>query len=129
MIEPLASTNSLRQAEQQTWDALIVGAGIAGSIAAKGLADQDLRTLVIERGTLPRDKVCGACLNEDAISGLKTAGVWDSLALLGGHDLNRYDIRSETRQARLRLPGGHAVSRYAMDHVLAQRAIESGAQY
>ncbi len=40
------------------WDVIIIGAGPGGSAAAKACAEQGLKTLVLEKKKLPRDKVC-----------------------------------------------------------------------
>ena len=40
------------------WDVIIVGAGPGGSAAAKACAHQGLKTLILEKKRLPRDKVC-----------------------------------------------------------------------
>lgn len=40
-------------------DAIVVGAGPAGSTASRYLADQGLRVLLLEKSSFPRDKICG----------------------------------------------------------------------
>jgi len=44
------------------YDVAIVGAGPAGSTAAKFLSEQGIRTLLLEKTTFPRDKACGGGL-------------------------------------------------------------------
>lgn len=44
------------------WDVVVVGAGPGGSIAAKMCAEQGLKTLLLEKRRLPRDKVCSGIL-------------------------------------------------------------------
>jgi len=41
------------------WDVVVVGAGPAGTAAAKRCAEYGLNTLILEKRRLPRDKVCG----------------------------------------------------------------------
>ncbi len=43
-------------------DVIVVGAGPAGATAAKKCAEYGLDTLMVERGTLPRDKVCSGMI-------------------------------------------------------------------
>jgi flavin-dependent dehydrogenase len=40
------------------WDVVVVGAGPGGSLAAKKFVEQGLKTLIVEKKKLPRDKVC-----------------------------------------------------------------------
>ena len=40
-------------------DVVVIGAGPAGSIAAKKCAENGLKTLILEKKQLPREKVCG----------------------------------------------------------------------
>lgn len=44
------------------YDVIVVGAGPAGSTAAKGLAEKGLRVLLVERHKLPRYKSCSGVL-------------------------------------------------------------------
>ena len=42
----------------QTYDVIVVGAGPGGSLASKLCAKAGLKTLLLEKKKLPRDKVC-----------------------------------------------------------------------
>jgi flavin-dependent dehydrogenase len=46
----------------QTFDVLVAGAGPGGAAAAKRCAEKGLKTLVIEKRKLPRDKVCSGMI-------------------------------------------------------------------
>ena len=59
-----------------TYDLIIVGGGPAGATAGMYAHRAGLRTLVLERGRFPRDKICG-----DAISG-KSVAILHDLGLL-----------------------------------------------
>jgi len=50
------------------YDAIVVGAGPAGSSAARRCAQLSLSALLIDKAVFPRDKVCGGGLSEQAIS-------------------------------------------------------------
>jgi len=49
-------------------DALVVGAGPAGAIAALRLARAGLRVRLLDRATFPRDKLCGDTLNPGTLA-------------------------------------------------------------
>jgi menaquinone-9 beta-reductase len=56
-------------------DALVVGAGPAGSIAALVLARAGARVRLIDRARFPRDKLCGDTLNPGSLSILDRLGI------------------------------------------------------
>ncbi|QEH36815.1 3-(3-hydroxyphenyl)propionate hydroxylase [Aquisphaera giovannonii] len=114
---------------RRPWDAIVLGAGPAGSVAARGLALRGLRTLLVDRKPFPRRKVCGACLNRDAVGALEAAGLGPALRGLGGPALDRLEIGLEGRSISLALPGGTAVSRSALDSALAGEAVAAGAWF
>jgi flavin-dependent dehydrogenase len=53
------------------WDAIIVGAGPAGSVAATILAREGARVLLVDRAWFPRDKLCGDSLNPGTLEALR----------------------------------------------------------
>ncbi|MFG2295710.1 geranylgeranyl reductase family protein [Streptomyces sp. NPDC048603] len=61
------------------YDALVVGAGPAGSSTAYHLAVQGRRVLLLEAQRFPRDKVCGDALTQRAVRVLAAMGVLDLL--------------------------------------------------
>ena len=44
-------------------DVLIIGASLAGAAAAKRTVDAGFRTIMLERKTLPRHKICSGILS------------------------------------------------------------------
>src|SRR5665648_80506 len=52
----------LSKRRRPMYEVVVVGAGPGGSTAAKRCAEHGLRTLVLEKKRLPRDKVCSGLL-------------------------------------------------------------------
>ena len=111
------------------WDAVVIGAGPAGSVAARTAALQGLKVLLVDRATFPRRKVCGCCLNRHALSALAAAGLGDLPAKLGAVPLHRLKVGAGGRCADVRLPGGVALSREAFDTALIDEAVRAGATF
>lgn len=111
----------------EPWDIVVVGAGPAGSVAAKLLADAGRRVALFDKATFPRRKVCGCCLNGFALSALEQAGLGKMPSALGGVPLSAARLASNGRTATVKLPCGVAVSREAFDVALLDVAAEAGA--
>jgi len=109
------------------WDAIVIGAGPAGSLAACLLARERLKVLLAERQFLPRSKVCGGCVNARALASLDRAGLAARVRALGAREVHRLSLRHRGRTAAIDLPPGLAVSRRALDEALARAAAEAGA--
>ena len=113
---------------RQITDIAILGGGLAGLTAAIHLALQGFRVVVLEQGDYPRHKVCGEYLSREVEPYLQSLGV--ELAGLQPKLLSRL-LLSGPGGAVLRsdLPlGGISLSRYALDHALALRAGQAGAE-
>lgn len=122
-------TLSLVDAAEREWDAVVIGAGPAGCLAARGIAERNRSVLLVESKAFPRPKVCGGCLNENSLSTLREAGAMPYIDDLGPVPLTGFCLAAGGRNATLSLPGGVAVSRAAMDAALARAAVDSGAEF
>ena len=107
-------------------DVIVIGAGPAGSLAARTLANRGWDVLLVDQATFPRRKVCGCCLNRHALSALEAAGMGDLPAKLGAVPLDRVKLAAGGRSAVVRLPGGVALSREAFDSALIDEAVTTG---
>jgi flavin-dependent dehydrogenase len=113
---------------RRRWDTVIVGAGPAGSIAARQLAIQGKAVLVVDRAYFPRAKVCGGCLNATAVELLKQIGLGDILPRLRARSIRGITLAASGRIVPLELQhGGVSVSREAFDLALLDEAKASGA--
>jgi flavin-dependent dehydrogenase len=111
------------------WDAIVIGAGPAGALAARLVAAAGRTVLLVEKKRFPRSKVCGACLNGQATGVLRWAGLGSLVTRLCGIELERFEVRYRGRMARLALPGGAVVSRARLDAALMEAAIDAGAHF
>ena len=107
-------------------DAMVIGAGPAGSLAACLLARTGARVLLVERKAFPRSKVCGGCLNAHALASLDRAGLAGRVRALGARQVTAVRVCQRSRSAVLALPPGLAVSRAALDAELAAAAVDAG---
>lgn len=123
------ATLGLDGAGGRVWDVIVIGAGPGGSLAARQIAVEDKRVLLIDRKTFPRPKVCGACLNGKALSILESVGLGDRLEQLGGVVLKEFEVRVGGRAVRLPLPAGKALSREVLDAAMIEGAIEVGVEF
>lgn len=125
----LPATTTAESASQRPWDVVVIGAGPAGALAAREVAVGGARTLLIDRRSFPRRKVCGACVSGHGLSVLRSVGLSELVERLGGLELRRFQVHADGRGVRLPLPGGMAVSRQRLDLLLAEAAVNAGADF
>lgn len=111
----------------RSWDAVVVGGGPAGAMAARELARRGRAVLLVDKSRFPRYKVCGCCLNARALSALDTVGLGDLVRRLNGVPLHTLAVGRRGHRLSVRLPQGMAVSREAFDAALLDAAREAGA--
>jgi len=114
-------------ADRERWDTVVVGAGITGCVAARGLARRGLAVLLVERARPPRPKVCGGCLSAAAVAALERLGLAGLPALAAAPRTGRLELRLPGATATLGLPPGRAVTRSRLDADLAAAAVDAGA--
>lgn len=107
-------------------DALIVGAGPAGSAAAIGLARGGAQVLLLERARETGDALCGGFLSWQTLARLEALGI-DAPAL-GGQRVSCVRLFAGLRMSETRLPEpAMGVSRHRLDSVLQDAAVAAGA--
>ena len=132
MVEKtLTNFDALTKAEStgRIWDAIVIGAGPAGAVAARQLALRGLQILLVERQAWPRIKVCGGCLNGRALSAIKSIGLERVLDDSHAAPITRLIVQARRRSAEVNLPGGLAVNRSQFDAALVDAAIDAGAKF
>ena len=62
------------------WDAIVVGAGVAGGVAAGAAGTTRVEgEALLEKSAWPRDKACGGCLNAAGVGMLRACGLGEVL--------------------------------------------------
>lgn len=110
-------------------DAIVIGAGPAGSLAARGLRLLGRSVLLVDKQSFPRPKVCGCCLNRYAITTLERVGLAGTVERLGARPLERLNMIAAGRSAQVPLPRGVSLSRTALDGALIEAAQAVGVEF
>ena len=113
------------------FDAVVVGAGPAGSVAALVLARSGARVALVDKAAFPRDKACGDLVGPRGVQVLADLGLRVPDA---GQGSDLLAVGPSGRRSRLpaftgRTYPGHGiiVPRLALDHALREAALEAGA--
>jgi flavin-dependent dehydrogenase len=126
----------MRDAASTTFDAVVVGAGLAGSTVAIQLARAGWSVALIERQRFPRRKVCGECVAASNLPLLQALGVGDAfnaragpplrqVTLLHGDSAVTADLPTAEHD---RFPWGRALGRETLDDLLLEQARAAGAE-
>src|SRR5262249_51205454 len=111
------------------FDAVIIGAGPAGSAAAKLLAQAGLRVALGGKTGFPRRKVCGEFISATTMPVLAACGIAESFIAAAGPPVMR--IGAWAGDAMLAAPHeqvwGRALGREHLDTVLRDAAVRAGA--
>ena len=112
------------------YDALIIGAGPAGSSAARLLAQAGWRVALVEKAQFPRRKVCGEFISATTMPVLKDCGVAVPFIAAAGPLVTRVGIYAGKAMlaASREQAWGRALGREHLDVMLRDAALEAGAE-
>ena len=121
---------------QTKFDAIVIGAGPAGSSAAILLSRAGWNVALVEKQIFPRLKVCGECIAASNLPLLDALGIGAALRANAGAELSKIAImhRDQIIVSNLpealdeRYPLGMALSRETLDTLLLEQARLSGTQ-
>jgi geranylgeranyl reductase family protein len=111
-----------------TFDALIIGAGPAGSVAAIELARGGARVALVDRHEFPRDKTCGDALIPDALGVLERLALKDT-ALARARLLGGIQVFSPSGRGVIVRGECACIPRAILDERLRAAAIAAGASF
>jgi flavin-dependent dehydrogenase len=136
IIQSLLSGDAASEQMMRTrYDAIIIGAGPAGSTTAILLARAGWSVALVERQRFPRRKVCGECIAAPNLALLDALGIGDAFNALAGPELRKLALMfgRETITAdlppmtHLRHQWGRALGREQLDPLLLKQAEKAGA--
>lgn len=109
------------------WDAVVVGAGVAGGCTAALLADRGWRVLLVEKSVWPRETVCGGCLSVSALRTLGSIGMY--AAVRDATPTHGVVWHHGGRSFEHPVPAGVTVLRVKLDAAIVEQAIERGVEF
>ena len=116
------------------FDAVVIGAGVAGSTVATLLARAGWSVALIEKQNFPRRKVCGECVAASNMPLLQALGVGNAFNALAGPELRQVTMLQGNRSVTAdlpaadheRFPWGRALGREKLDCLLLEQAQLAG---
>ena len=117
-------------------DAVVIGAGPAGSAAAIVLARAGWSVALVEKEPFPRRKVCGECVAASNLPLLDELGIGGAFDAVAGPALRRVALMSGERTIEADLPPpaagtqqwGRALGRETLDVLLLEQARAEGVE-
>ncbi len=111
------------------YDLAVVGAGVAGSVAAYHAAKKGLKVVLLEKERLPRHKLCGGAITEKTVNLLKNLGMTPDRQSLG-LEIENVTVKVPGGEKSIKISSGKIYTTYRniFDNFLAMKAQEAGAE-
>ena len=113
-----------------SYDLIIVGAGPAGTTAALYADQMGLKSVLVDKATFPRDKICGDAISGKSIRYMNELGILDEVSDLDGAEINRitfgspshkqFDIHLNKNDSNIKK--GFVIPRKIFDNFLLEKA-------
>ena len=114
------------------YDAIIVGAGPAGTTAALYAHRLGLNCILLDKSIFPRDKICGDALSGKAVRIMKELDLLDGVEQLDGSEINRitfggpshnqFDVYLKGGKVNQHITKGFVIPREIFDNYLFEKA-------
>ena len=116
--------------ESMVYDAVVIGAGLAGCASAMQLARHGHRVLLLEKKIYPVHKLCGEFLSTEVQALFKRLGVLESVLAAGTRQITRVVVTAPGGSIfHGTLPGtALGLSRYRLDSILCGEAQRMGVE-
>ncbi|NND72004.1 MAG: geranylgeranyl reductase family protein [Rhodothermales bacterium] len=120
----------------ERYDAIVVGAGPGGATAATVMARDNLRVLLIDKESFPRDKICGDAISGKSVDVLRELGMLDDLVRdesLGSWGVTFSGPMGDevsipfTKMLDQPVAPGFVSRREVFDQLVFQKAVDAGA--
>jgi len=113
-----------------SYEAIVIGGGLAGCSAARQLAQRGYSVCLLEQTTYPRHKLCGEFLSPESQASFRRLGVLATVAEAGAQSINRVRLSDASgRSTEHALPDtAWGLSRYRLDALLFRTACAAGAE-
>ena len=116
------------------YDAIIVGAGPAGSTAALYANRLGLKCLLLDKAVFPRDKICGDALSGKSVRIMEELNLIHEIEKLNGSEINRitfgspsnkhFDVHLKASEKNHHITKGYVIPREIFDNYLFKKADE-----
>ena len=114
------------------YDAIIVGAGPAGSTAALYAHRMGLKCILLDKAMFPRDKICGDALSGKSVRIMEELNLIDEVGRLDGAEINRitfgspsnkqFDVHLRASEKNNHITKGYVIPREIFDNYLFEKA-------
>jgi flavin-dependent dehydrogenase len=127
MNTPIAQGQKSWDDVSESWDCVVIGAGVAGLGFAIRAARSGLRVLILETKSFPREKVCGGCLNHRAQKHLRELGILEQV-LHQGITIEEFVVHCDRHVSPWKIPSMISIRRSTLDEMLAKEALSAGCE-
>ena len=110
-------------------EAIVIGAGPAGAVAAMALVRSGRRTMLVERSSFPRTKVCGGCLAPAGVEAIRSVGLGAALDSIDPLPLDHLHLHARSASASFAIKQYLSIERGRMDLAFAEAAMDAGVEF
>ena len=112
--------------DNNDYDIIIIGAGPSGSTAALYAEKLGLKTILLDKETFPRDKICGDALSGKSVRYMKELNILDEIPKLNGSLIKRITFGSPShKQFDIDLSGSNNTGKIKEGFVIPRKIFDN----